>query len=511
MRKVCVMLILTACLLLGVSAYADTYDFSSIYMLLDVPNGVYETQWTPETLEQNASSVEAKGYTVAEMEQLFYDQGILLMAFDDDKDRVFVVTAVQDEQSKTLFNINDQTAAVRATYRKNHSNGTFMGSLGYKFESCEWKNFGEDQGRFLMLKYVLRNNGKVVHKGLLRRTVRNGYTITLDMRSMGRNVSSGDITALNKIQNTVSFKTGSAAPEAPLTMAFTAPPPAVTNDAEFTIKGSTRAGAKVRAAFYSFRNSGKATVVTTTADSKGAFKLEIVLPAQDLYNGIVTSTVNEGKENEATAEETFSIEYDEGMLPISFTNDFPAEFTADSFKYTGTTLTGVTIQLNVNGENTTKKTGNNRTFSFNVNTSKEGTYKIQVTFTKKNYDTRVIDYVIERPMSEEDRKAYTRDVAKAPDYSVLSSKTDKYIGTVVRYKGYITDIKEVGGEWVITFATRKNSGKYGNIIMVTTEKEVLHELGSELTMYGTVDGQHYTYVDEKNSLVNPRVELIFFE
>ncbi|MBR5232540.1 MAG: hypothetical protein IKW00_09900 [Clostridia bacterium] len=511
MRKVCMILILSACLLLCASACAETYDFSSIYMLLDVPNGVYETQWTPETLEQNAASVEAKGYTVAEMEQMFYEQGILLMAFDEDKDRVFVVSAVQDEQSKTLFNINDQTAAVRADYRKNHSNGTYMGSLGYKFESCEWKNFGEDQGRFLMLKYVLRNDGKVVHKGLLRRTVRNGYTITLDMRSIGRNVSSSDITALNKIQNTVSFKTGAATPEAPLTLTFTAPPPAVTNDADFTIKGTTRAGAEVRAAFYSFRNSSKATVVTTTADSKGVFKLEVTLPAQDLYNGIVTSTVNEGKENEAVAEEVFSIEYDEEMLPISFTNDFPEEFTGDSFKYTGTTLTGVTIQLNVNGENTTKKTGNNRTFSFNVNTSKEGTYKIQVTFTKKNYDTRIINYVIERPMSEEDRKAYVRETAKAPAYGELSSKTDKYIGKVVRYKGYITDMKEVGGEWVLTFATQKNGAKYGNIIMVTTEGEITHELGTQLTMYGTVDGQYYTYVDEKNSLVNPRVELIFFE
>lgn len=66
-------------------------------------------------------------------------------------------------------------------YRANHSNGTYCGALGYKFESCEWKNFGTEQGRFLMLKYTLREGGQA-RRGLWRRTIRNGYTITLDMQ-----------------------------------------------------------------------------------------------------------------------------------------------------------------------------------------------------------------------------------------------------------------------------------------------------------------------------------------
>lgn len=510
MRKICLIALLLMLLLVG-AAYADDYAFNNIFMTLTVPNGVYATQWTPQTLEQNSASIEARGYTVESVRQMFEEEGILLMAFDDDKDRVFVVTAVQDEQSKELYDINEQTSNVRATYRTNHSNGTYCGSLGYKFETCEWKNFGNDQGRFLMLKYVLRKDGAVAHKGLWRRTIRNGYTITLDMRSIGRNVTSGDISALNKIQDTVSFTTITGAPEAPLTMAFTAPPPSVTNDAAFTIKGSTRAGAAVRAAFYSFRQSDKATVVTTTADSKGAFTLEITLPSQDLYNGIVTSTVNEGMDNEEMVEQTFSIEYDEGLLPISFTSDFPEYFTGDSFKYTGTTLTGVTIQVNVNGENTTKKTGNNRTFAFTVDTSKEGTYKIQVTFTKKDYDTRMIDYVVERKMDEAERKAYTREQSVSPEYSTLSTKTDKYIDKIVRYRGYITAQEEVGGEWVITFATKKSGEKYANIIMVTNDAKIEFDPAAQVTLYGTVTGQHYTYVDEKNNLITPRVELIFFE
>ena len=510
MRKVWFITLLAMLLLLG-TACADTYSFGNVFMTLEVSNGEYETQWTIETLDQHTDEIKARGYDPVQLRKQFEEEGILLMAFDDDKDRVFVVTAVVDEQSKSLYDINEQSSNVRATYRTNHSNGTYCAALGYKFESCEWKNFGDDQGRFLMLKYVLRKDGAVAYKGLWRRTIRNGYTITLDMRAMGRNVTSGDINALNKIQETVSFTAVTGAPEAPLTMAFTAPPPSVSNSDTFTIKGSTRAGASVRAAFYSFRNSDKATVVTTTADSKGAFTLEVTLPTQDLYNGIITSTINEGLSNEETVDQTFSVEYDEGLLPISFTSDFPAEFTGDSFKYTGTTLTGVTIQVNVNGENTTKKTGNNRTFSFTVDTSKEGVYKIQVTFTKKDYDTRIIDYVVERKMDEAQRKAYTRDQAITPEYATLSSKTDQYIGKTVKYNGYITAVEEVGGEWVITFATKKSGEKYGNVMMVTSDSEVPYAVGAHLALFGTVDGQHYTYVDANNNLVKPRVKLIFFD
>ena len=510
MRKICVLILLAALLLMG-SACADEYSFNSIFMSLSVANGDYDAQWTPENLDVNSDEITSRGYTVEGLRRQFADEGILLMAFDDDKDRIFVVTAVKDEQSQAIYDINEQSSSVRASYRSNHSNGTYYGKAGYKFESCEWKNFGDDQGRFLMLKYVLRKDGSVVHKGLLRRTIRNGYTITLDMRVMGRNVSSSDITALNKIQNTVSFSAVTGAPQAPLTMAFTAPPPAVSNSDTIVIKGSTRAGASVRAAFYSFRQSTKATIVTTTADSKGAFTLEVVLPSQDLYNGIVSSTINEGTPGEETVDQTFSVEYDEGMIPISFTSDFPAQFTGDTFKYTGTTLTGVTIQVNVNGENTTKKTGNNRTFNFSVDTSKEGTYKIQVTFSKKGYDTRVIDYVVERELDEEQRKAYVRNNAISPDYATLSSNTGKYMDRTVSYKGYITDVNEVGGEWVITFATKKSGEKYANLIMVTSDEDVTSLLGEQKTLYGTVNGQHYTYINEKNNLITPRVQLIFFD
>ena len=55
------------------------------------------------------------------------------------------------------------------------------------------------------------------------------------------------------------------------------------------------------------------------------------------------------------------MDYDPTALPVSFTSPFPEAFTTDSFKVSGTTMTGVTIQMVVNNELQTKKTGNNRT------------------------------------------------------------------------------------------------------------------------------------------------------
>ena len=267
----------------------------------------------------------------------------------------------------------------------------------------------------------------------------------------------------------------------------------------------------MRAAFFSFRKADRVTVVTTTADNKGIFKLDVTLPAQDLYNAIVTSTARTGTETEETTEQTFSIEYDESLLPISFTSDFPEVFTSDSFKFTGATITGVTVQVNVNGVNTVKKTGNNHTFSFTVDTSKEGTYDIHVTFSKKGYDTRLFNYKIERVMNEDERRAQIRAQAITPEYAKLKNKTDSYKGKTVDFKGYITNVQEIGGQWVATFATKKSGNTFSSIIMVLSNQPITAAQGEQLTLYGTVNGQYKAMDENGKNVVYPRADLLFFE
>ena len=508
-RLLCLLLAVGMLVLAAVPAAAESYKFGQIFMVLEVPLE-YMTQITAENIDSYGEYLASIGETPETMKERFKEEGILIWAYDAEKGRTLVVTAVQDEQAKLYYDINEQTAETRAGYRSGYKNGTYYPKTDYTFDSVEWKNFGDNQGRFLMVRYTHKADGKVAWKGEWRRTIRNGYTITVDMRVGTRNVTSGDITALNKIQDSIAFVLMSEAPEALLTLAFSAPPPESTNSDTFTIKGTTRPGASVVAAYAALQSS-QSKVYATTADGMGAFSIDVQLPGRDLYNLIVSVTANEGEENEETVSRDFSVEYDPTALPVSFMTDFPETFTADTFRLTGTTLTGVTIQLVVNNELQTKKTGDNRTFAFNVDTSREGDYQIQLTFTKKDYDTKIFTYTIPRVMDEGQRRETIRTQSRSPEYANIASNPDNYVDRVLRYKGYILDSVANGSEWVITFATDKSGSKYKNRIMVLSPEPVTPDLETQVTLYGTMTGV-YTFLDEDGKEQSlPRMNLAFFD
>lgn len=510
MRKIYALLLILALLFAALPASADSYQFGKLFMLVDIPLDEYLVQITPQTVNQYADFLATIGHTPESMLDYFNQDGVLVWAYDEADGRTLVITAVQDAPAKEYYDINEQTPATRATYRASHTNGTFYSKADYSFESCEWKNFGDEQGRFLMVRYNRKIDGKVAWRGEWRRTIRNGYTLTIDMRVVGRNVSSGDIGALNRIQNSISFVTMTEAPEALLTLAFSAPPPESTNSDTFTVKGTTRPGASVVAAYAALQSS-KSKVFSATADAKGAFSIDVTLPGKDLYNVIVSATYGEGTENAQDASETFSVDYDPTALPVSFTSPFPEAFTTDSFKLSGTTMTGVTIQMVVNNELQTKKTGNNRTFSFTVDTSREGDYQIQLTFTKKDYDTKVFSYLIRREMDDGQRRQTIRDTSISPDYASVSRSPARYEGRVLRYKGYVTDVQEKGGEWVVTFATDKSGGAFNNPIIALSDTPVTADPDTQVTLYGTMNGTYTFLSDQGQELTYPRVNLAFID
>ena len=510
MRKLFVFLLIAAALLaLIVPASAESYKFPQIFMVMDIPLD-YMIQITTDNIEQQAEYLASIGETPESMRQRFKDEGILVWAYNEEKGRTLVVTAVEDAPARELYDINEQTAETRASYRANYKNGVYYSKADYAFESVEWKNFGDNQGRFLMARYSHKQDGKVAWKGEWLRTIRNGYTITLDMRVGTRNFTGGDIDALNVIQNSIAFVIMTDAPEALLTLAFSAPPPETTNSDSFTIKGTTRPGASVVAAYAALQSS-KSKAFSTTADGTGAFSIPMQLPGRDLYNLIVSVTANEGFENEETISENFTVEYDPTALSVSFTSPFPEVFTTDTFKLNGTTMTGVTVQLVVNNEPQTKRTGNNRTFSFTVDTSKEGMYDIQLTFSKKDYDTKTYQYHINRVMDEGQRRESIRAASKSPDYANIAAEPDRYVGRVLRYKGYVISAEENGAEWVITFATQKTNSGFKNQIIVLSDAPVTVDPETQVTLYGTMTGVYAFLNDNGDERQLPRMSLAFID
>ena len=510
MRKATVILLILAALLLSaLPASADTYKFPQIFMVVDIPLD-YTEQLTGDNLEQHSEYLASIGETPESMKERFRSEGILVWACNPEKDRTVVITAVQDDAASQLYDINEQTPQTRASYKANYQNGVFYSKADYTFESVEWKNFGDNQGRFLMLRYARKIDGKVAWKGEWRRTIRDGYTITVDMRVGNRNVKGADIDALNVIQNSIAFVIMTDAPEALLTLAFSAPPPETTGSDSFTIKGTTRPGASVVVAYASLQ-SNQSKAFTTTADGMGAFSVDIKLPGKDLYNLIVSVTANEGTDSEETVSRDFSVDYDPNALPVAFTSPFPEVFTTDSFKLNGTTLTGVTIQLVVNNQLQTKKTGNNRTFAFTVDTSKEGVYDIQLTFSKKEYDTRILSYRINRVMDEGQRREAVRAEARSPEYANIASSPDRYVGRVLRYKGYVIDAEQNGAEWIVTFATQKSGSRFKNLIIVLSDSPVTVDPDTEVKLYGTMTGTYSSLTEDGKEQQLPRMSLSFID
>ena len=164
----------------------------------------------------------------------------------------------------------------------------------------------------------------------------------------------------------------------------------------------------------------------------------------------------------------------------------------------------------VNNKSSSKRVGAGETFSFTVDTSKEGDYAIELSFSK-GLDTRTYSYLATRKFTDTERNSKIKDVAIKPAYSKLTKHIDTYDGRVFGYTAYITDVKEVAGEWIVFMALSKSGEQYSDMIVISCEKDPGYPLYTSVKVYGTLVGNHYTYVEGSNDLVYPLLELLFFE
>ena len=501
MRK---FLLSLACLmlLLITPALADTYSFEGIHASLEIPSD-YEVVLTPYNLSSNTAWLSDQGMDYDALMNAFEAEGILLQAYDAENDRILVLTALQDLDAQTFFDLNNQDEDMRREYRVSHTNGSAYGVLGYSYSSSKWRNYGGDELRFLQTKYSLRQEGREVCTGYQRRTIRNGYTITLDMQVLNRAAKEADEKALEKIMDTFQFTKILPMPELPIKLALTSAPPSETNSDTFTIKGSSAKNAKVTATVFSLGATGSQTF-KDTAGTDGAFSIKVTLPSQGVYSLTLTAEA----EGAITAQRMYSVTYQKGMLPVDLTIT-PSETLTDTTEFAGSTISGAKIQVAVSGPVNTSKTSTKQNFSIEIDTSAEGTYQFVVTVTKKGLDDRIFTFTGVRSYSEIDRVNKIKDQAKKIEYSNLQKSSNE--GKTVALTGYITDIVPSTGEWVITFALSKSGEKYKQITYVITETEPQYQEGDKVKVYARAAGS-YSVLEADNTLKNyPRLEAYFFE
>lgn len=496
--------LLLCCLLPLCAAMADNLSFSSIYATVSIPSG-YDVL-TRSNLSQKQEVLERNATTLEMTEDDWAERGVLAQAWSEAGDVCIEFTAVQDEQALQYFNIGSRTADERKAYRAAHMDGSLYGEQGYAYESGAWKT-GKSHGKFLLLGYKL-NSARETCQGYQYRTVRNGYSVTIDYKVYGREVKKADLKALDAVMDGFKFTQVLNKPASFISkMAFTDEPPKETTSGKFSVKGTCDAGLRVVGTAMRMSSSDKVTV-EATAKKTGKFSLDFQLPSEGVW--LVTVTLFKG--NEIGDEKVFSVTtYQSNLLPINMTAVPPENVSGDTFTITGKTLKGTTVQCIVSGAVTYDKivTVNGKgTFSFKIPTANGGDYKVTLAFQKKGYNARQEKYTFSRTLSESDSRARIKADAVKPAYNTLVEKLKKYMGKTLGYKMYVKSVSRSGDEWVIEMAMKLSGTTFKQIIAVTSPTDPGVVVGQQYQVYGTCTG---SYHDEANDKYYPCMELLFLE
>ena len=324
MRKSCFILVLAALLLLALPALAQEVMLDTIHAKVTIPDNYVVI--TRDSLTAFEDFLMNKGIDVNDAALQWRAEGVLAQAWHPDGDAMLQITAVEDEEAKTYFDIDQQTVATRAVYRKAHLSGEKFKPLGITYSSAEWKKTNQ-YGRFLMLRYTMKTGGEVQRRGFARKTIRNGYTIMLDYQVFGRKLANKDDAALNKIIGTWHFTQVLSMPaSAAAKIVVNNPPPEQTNTNAFTYSGTAEAGMELTCVVTRMASMSDTMVLTETAAKNGKFSVKVTLPDEGVY--LMTVTVE--KNGEVTEELVYpTITSDKSTLPVNFHSKLPAQIGED--------------------------------------------------------------------------------------------------------------------------------------------------------------------------------------
>ena len=490
---------------------------------------------TPDNLADHPDLVKNLEKTKDEILADWETRGVQLQAWTKKMDACLEVVLVQDEESQQFFDLERQTRQVRNDYLNLHrlSNKKYIQD-GYTFTNLKWKK-QKLGGNFLTFEYKRLTDAGLC-RGLMRKTVRNGWTIILDYQVFNRLPRKTDENNLNKIANTVQFEVvepepvdtapSSSAEDAEGTpvqtvvngtasglLKVTVPPPAETNVDTFTIEGQTTPGAHLIGVAMRWSS---ATPLKFTADATkaGNFKLKITLPDE----GVWLVTLNLEVNGAIVAEEVFdTTTFSRTTLPVTLAAEVPEKLTSNEFVLSGVTSKGVEIQCIVTNTaapdhpfNDACKTNGTGKFKFKIPTAAEGTYDFTLVFSKKGYNTKRLNWTAVRSLTEQEIQAQSTTKAIHPGYATLNKKLESYIGQTMVYKAYIVEVKQNGDDWIITAALKKNKKGYSDFLIFETSKDPVLMADAQVKIYGVCIGS-YPIQSEEGDTSYPRFEYLYAE
>lgn len=482
MRKLitCLVLALICVLPFGLAS-AETYVLDEVYSSVEIPDDYIVI--TPDNLAQYADWLAARNKDLEFVSNDFIKRGVLMQCWTQEEDVCVEITAVKNERTEIIFDVNEQSEAMRRSYRLGFYPDNSYESEGYTFTQSDWKN--TENGRFLILKYTKRDGGEILHRGLMRRTVRNGYEITLDMQVYGRSATTKDNTNLNKIWNTYSFiEVQPLPPAASAQINITDAPPVQTKEQSFSIKGTAAAGVKFTAVVMGL-SYPTPVLSEVTVPKNGKFTLPITLPKE----GVFLITLTAEFMGEDVAELAYPVTYQSTLLAVNVTTEVPRVVTQNELVISGTAEPSASIQVLLNSEPAiNKKVTAAGKFKLEIETKEEGDYSLVIIFTKKGLAEQRITYSFTRRWTQDDMIAQLKSQAIKPAYSALIKNMETYDGRIMGYSAYLMSAAESGDDWILHMALKKKGDTYSNIIIVTSAEEPTFAVGERVMMYGTCAG-----------------------
>lgn len=451
------------CMLAGV-AFATEYNFASIHATITIPEDYTVLQLN--NLEHREDLISAKNLNIEDIKTDFETRGVLLQAWKDDT--ILEVSAVKNDRSNLIFDVDKQSEEVRGGWRTSFYPKNEYLDQGYDYKSSAWKNFGKNVGRFLVQKYTHTVNGIKDYNAFARRTIKNGFEITVEMKALNRNVVTLDNTNLNKIFKTFVFtKTEDLSGAASARVNITKYPLSESKDRKVEIAGEAEQGVEFTAAVMSL-GAQEPIIIKAEANNKNRFSIPITFSKQGVY----LITLNATNNGEEIGEWAFPVTYREGLLAVDI-NEVPEFITTDEYKIRGTAEPGASIQILMND----KTIGNKRVtregkFVITLDTKAEGYYEVVLVFDKRDLKTRRFKLSFTRKMSEEESTEKLIIASLTASYTNLLKKSENYINKNVKFTAYVESIDEQDNGNVIKIAYSKKNNQYLNYAFLITESNL---------------------------------------
>ena len=553
LRKILFAVILVLLLALSASALARTScPLSPAPLQVELRDN--RTVVTPETLGQHPELLTAIGMSKEDTLADWQARGVVLQAWKDvgsKKYSCLEITVVQDAESAgfpDMLHKNSDRAAWNEWIKFWRSADHPLASRGYKFENENIVAHTPRTGNcYLELTYKC-SGASGMYRGTMARTVCDGYTIVFDLKvynmmpvSDNKNELYYAVDSLSPAavapaetaaapapggtgesgqpENSAAGQEGAASLNV-VPLDITKAPPAETNTNSFTVEGVTSPGMQVIGVM--MKNVGDPMpqrFETVSHARTGAFSLKITVPESEESVWLMTLSVYENAESaKALADKVFEpTTYKKTLIPFTLDNPVPEDCYSDELVIAGTTMKAVDVQCtatNSAGQTvTTQKSHPNGTgrFTFKIPLKEEDTYEIAIVVTKKDYDTKRFIYKVSRFMTEEARQQLQRkQVLRGVGYGAVAARTDQYVGKILSFSVWITEIEQVGDEWRITAAGSKTGDHYTQLMVYIAEQEPSFAVGDKHTLFGKCTGT-YPIQSEESTEVMPRFDLLFWD